>query len=125
MATRLTGRLSLLLLAFAVVMLIFPAMAFAQAAPTIQSDKDDYAPGELVTLTGGNWQPGESIHIYVNDDDGQTWSRDVDVTADQSGNITDQFNLPDWFVATYKVTATGETSGTATHTFTDAIPTTT
>ena len=40
--------------------------------PTIQSDKSDYAPGELVTLMGGGWQADESVHIYVNDSDGQT-----------------------------------------------------
>ena len=120
MDTRLTSRFSLLLLAFAVVMFIFPAMAFAQAAPTIQSDKDDYEPGELVTLTGSGWQAAESVHIFVNDDIGQTWSRDVDVTADASGNITDQFNLPDWFVATYSVKATGESGALATTSFLDS-----
>src|SRR5688500_18082404 len=88
-------------------------------APTIQSDKDDYAPGETVTLTGSNWQPGESVHINVNDDSSATWSRDVDVTADANGGVQDQFQLPDWLVATYKVTATGAQSGVATTTFTD------
>src|SRR5215203_223726 len=88
------------------------------ASPTIQSDKADYAPGELVTLTGGNWQPGESVNIKVNDTYGASWSRNVDVTADASGNITDQFNLPDSFVSDYDVTATGS-SGTATTSFTD------
>src|ERR687894_2213962 len=129
MCTRLKGRLSLLLLSFAVVMFIFPAMALAEPldssgsttspAPTIQSDKDDYAPGETVTLTGSNWKPGESVHININDDEGQTWSRNVDVTADASGNITDQFQLPNSFVALYKVTATGAQSGVATTSFTD------
>ena len=76
MRTRLTSRLSLLFLALAVVMLVFPAVALAQdaggtsPAPTIQSNKDDYAPGELFTLTGANWQPDESVHINVNDDQG-------------------------------------------------------
>ena len=88
-------------------------------APTIQSDEADYAPGATVTLTGSNWQPGESVHINVNDDVGQTWSRDVDVTADENGAIRDEFQLPDWFVATYKVTATGAQSGVATTSFTD------
>jgi VCBS repeat-containing protein len=88
-------------------------------APTITSDKDDYAPGELVTLTGSGWQDGESVNIKVNDDAGQTWSRNVDVNADSSGNITDSFNLPGWFVATYSVTATGAQSGVATTSFTD------
>src|SRR5215211_5000618 len=43
MTSRLTGRLSLLFLSFAVLLLALPATAFAQATPTIQSDKDDYA----------------------------------------------------------------------------------
>jgi hypothetical protein len=91
-------------------------------APTIQSDKADYAPGELVTLTGSNWQPGESVHINVNDTYGATWSRNVDVTADASGNITDSFNLPNSFVSDYDVTATGAQSGTVRTTFTDSNP---
>jgi hypothetical protein len=87
--------------------------------PQVWSDKADYAPGELVTLSGANWAPGESVHIRVNDDAGQTWSRDVDVVADENGAFTDQFNLPDWFVAVYNVTATGASSGIATWSFTD------
>ena len=88
-------------------------------APTIQSDKDDYAPSELVTLMGANWQPGETVHINVNDDEGQTWNRNVDVTADPNGQIQDQFQLPSSFVAVYTVTATGAQSGVATTSFTD------
>ena len=114
------------------VLLVLPAVALAASsygavsagtvgsAPTIASDKPDYSPGELVTLSGSNWAPGESVHIFVNDDAGQTWSRNVDVTANEMGRISDQFNLPDWFVATYSVTATGARSGTATTSFTDA-----
>ncbi len=89
------------------------------AAPTITSDKEDYAPGELVTLTGSNWQPGESVHINVDDDQTKTWVRNINVTADETGNITDKFNLPDWFVATYQVVATGQVSGVAKTSFTD------
>ncbi len=88
--------------------------------PTIQSDLADYPPGGLVTLTGSGWQPGESVHIYVNDDWGSSWSRNVDVTADASGDILDQFNLPNWFVAVYRVVATGAESGLASTSFTDA-----
>jgi hypothetical protein len=89
--------------------------------PTIQSDKADYAPGELVTLTGSGWKAGESVNIKVNDTYGASWSRNVNVTADASGNVTDSFNLPDWFVSDYDVTATGAQSGTATTTFTDSV----
>ncbi len=93
------------------------------AAPTISSDKADYAPGELVTLAGSNWHAGETVHIYVNDSVGSTWSRNVDVVADAGGGIADQFSLPNWFVATYSVVATGSVSGSAVATFTDAIAT--
>ncbi len=71
-------------------------------------------------LTGTNWRPGEIVHIRVNDDAGESWRRDVDVIADGNGTIRDEFQLPDWFVATYTVTATGPISGTASTTFTDS-----
>jgi YDG domain len=125
MRTRLRSKVTVLFVLSALLLAIPAVAALAQdtgtstAAPTIQSDKADYAPGELVTLTGSGWQPGESVNVFVNDEEGQTWSRNVDISADASGNITDQFNLPDWFVATYKVTATGELSGVATTSFTD------
>jgi hypothetical protein len=93
------------------------------AAPTISSDKADYAPGEVVTLAGSNWQAGETVQIYVNDSLESTWSRTVDVIADDQGLITDVFALPNWFVATYSVVATGSFSGSAVATFTDAIQT--
>src|SRR5215217_3988896 len=104
------------------------APATTQAAPTIVSDKADYGPGDLVTLTGGNWQPGESVHVVVNDDGmnpDQPWLHDATVVADETGGISDQFNLPNWFVANYSVSATGELSGSATSAFTDAITSTT
>ena len=134
MRTMLRSKVTLLFLAFAVAIFAVAGMAMAQttdtsgstaAAPTIQSDKADYAPGELVTLTGSGWQPGESVNINVNDDEGQTWTRNVDVTADASGNISDSFNLPSYFVATYNVKATGASGAVATSSFTDAVPTST
>ena len=96
-----------------------PPTADPVTTPTITSDKADYPPGGAVILTGTDWQPGEQVHIRVNDDAGQTWRRDMDVYADGNGNIRDEFTLPNWFVATYAVTATGAVSGTATTTFTD------
>ena len=124
-------RISTILLFAGVLM---AALAFANSGraavetpppPSVWSDKADYAPGEQVTLSGANWAPGESVHIRVNDDAGETWRRDVDVTAAEDGAISDEFNLPDWFVAVYTVTATGASSGAVTWTFTDAVNTTT
>ena len=110
MRTRLMrGKLSLLFLTIAVLLAI-PAIAFAQdstgstsPAPTIQSDKEDYPPADTVILTGSGWQPGETVNINVNDDETQTWNRNVDVIADENGNVRDEFVLPDWFVATYRI----------------------
>src|SRR5712691_412472 len=87
--------------------------------PWISSDQPDYQPGGTVALTGGNWQPAEAVHIVVNDDQGQTWNHTTDVTADNTGAITDTFQLPGSFIAVYSVTATGPQSGTATTSFTD------
>ena len=112
------------LLAIAVSLTTLGAVALAPAVaettgPTIASDQADYPPGALVTLTGDGWLAGEAVHIVVNDDQGRTWERSSDVTADETGAIVDVFNLPDWFVATYAVVATGEVSGVARTTFTD------
>src|SRR5574338_1302482 len=92
-----------------IVMMIFGAPMSALAAPsptgaTIASDKADYSAGATVTLTGIGWAAGESVHIVVNDTIGQTWKRDVTVTADNSGNLTDVFSLPSYFVSDYDVT---------------------
>src|SRR6266498_56422 len=103
-------------------MFSLPAIASAaDGPPTISSDQADYPPGATVVLTGTNWQAGEVVHITVNDDAGKTWKRDADVTADGAGGIADTFNLPDWFVALYTVTASGPLSGAAQTTFTDAV----
>ena len=63
--------------------------------PTIASDKNDYAPGETVTLTGDHWVPAEVVHIVVNDDQQKPWVRKADVIARTSGAIYHQFQLPD------------------------------
>ena len=97
-----------------------PADGGASTTPWIQSDELDYHPGTTVTLTGGNWQPQESVHIFVDDTNGHTWNHSVDITADDQGHVQDVFDLPDVWVSDYSVTATGTSSGTATSAFTDS-----
>src|SRR5262245_58462265 len=98
----------------AAVLLIQAAPASAQvlddlsggfSGPSISSDKPDYSPGETVVLAGSGWLPGEHVHITVNDDLGQTWVRESDVTADEGGAISDTFQLPETFIAQYRVSA--------------------
>jgi hypothetical protein len=87
--------------------------------PWIHSDQADYPPGATVTLAGGNWSPGEIVHIVVDDTNGHTWSFGDDVTAGSDGLIETSFALPNTFISDYDVTATGPVSGTAVTTFTD------
>jgi hypothetical protein len=96
-----------------------PDGADANSVPWVGSDKPDYAPGERVTLDGGAWRPGEAVRIEIEDDQGKTWERETTVSADAAGTISDSFDLPDWFVATYSVTATGSSGAVATASFTD------
>jgi hypothetical protein len=98
-----------------------PAPSYVPTGPpSIASDQADYPPGGTVTLTGSNWFAGEIVHIFVNDDFGSSWSRNVDVIADAQGQVSDSFDLPNWFVAIYRILATGAQSGGASATFTDA-----
>jgi hypothetical protein len=88
-------------------------------SPAIATDQSDYAPGSTVTLTGSGWGAGESVHLVVNDTVGATWQYTTNLLADQNGGITLQFQLPDYFVSDYDVTATGAASEVATASFTD------
>jgi hypothetical protein len=101
----------------------FSSSSAPASTPAIVSDQNDYAPGSTVTLTGTDWLPNESVHLFVNDQDGQTWSYNADLSADSSGAFTHQFQLPNWFVANYTVVATGFSGSAATTTFTDSQPT--
>lgn len=93
------------------------------SAPWITSDKADYPPGALATLTGGGWMGDSEVKIVVegSSSDSQAWTLEKIVPAASDGSIELQFNLPGWYVPQYKVTATGLTTGrTAATTFTDA-----
>lgn len=91
--------------------------------PWIKSDLDDYPPGGLVTLTGAGWTEDVKINIIVDDisTDPQSWRLEEIIAVNEDGTLEFSFNLPDWFVANYKVTATGVTTRTvATTEFTDS-----
>jgi hypothetical protein len=91
------------------------------ALPRITADKLDYVPGESVSIFGTNWKEGETITLFVDDDETKTWALTADVTAAGDGTFVYSFSLPDWFVATYTVTATGSSGSVASTQFTDTI----
>jgi MBG domain (YGX type) len=87
--------------------------------PSISSDAGVYGPGATVKLSGSGWLAGEQVHLFVNDDQGKTWSYSGDVVAGSDGSFTHEIQLPSSFVAVYSVTATGSNGETATTQFQD------
>jgi hypothetical protein len=54
---------------------------------TLKTDKDDYAPGEIVTFTGSGWQPGETVKLTVSEDADTHDDFVFEAVADEFGNI--------------------------------------
>jgi len=95
----------------------------AQSA-TVMTDRADYAPGEIVTITGSGWQPGETVTLQFVESPLLDSHPDLTAVADASGNIFNNQFSPDSHDVniTFTLTATGGTSGLqAQTTFTDAI----
>ena len=57
-------------------------------AATITSDKPDYHPGQIVTLTGTGWKPGELVTIVMVVDPVTHASVTLTAVADDAGNFT-------------------------------------
>jgi hypothetical protein len=61
---------------------------------TLKTDKDDYAPGEIVTFTGTGWQPGETVHLTVSEDADTHNDFGYTAVADEFGNIVNRDFYP-------------------------------
>ncbi len=87
---------------------------------TVRSDRDDYSPGEVVMITGGGWQAGETVVLRFTEVPSTHEELSLTAVADASGNI---FN-DDYIVESHDigvrfyVTAVGSRSQAQT-TFTD------
>ena len=115
--------------------------------PRISTDKDDYAPGELVTITASGFQEGTSLTFAIADlptdrgDDGGapdvyapftvTDGGNGDLDGVRNGEVVTQWlvptddngsgsGIPDALNATLVLVATGNDGQVATTTFTDA-----
>ncbi|MES2852467.1 MAG: hypothetical protein V4698_06115, partial [Bacteroidota bacterium] len=103
--------------------LFFASVAFGQA--TVTTDKDDYAPGEYVIITGTGWTPGETVTLHFDETPKPATCllpHDMTAVADSSGNIyNNQFLIKiNHIGVAFLLTATGQTSGLiATRNFTD------
>ncbi|RKS56180.1 hypothetical protein BC962_1160, partial [Gillisia mitskevichiae] len=109
------------------VFLVFIALFFSFSGwtQTVTTDKDDYAPGEYVIITGTGWEPGERVDFTFEETPKPETcvnSHDYFATSDANGNIYyDGFLIKDNHIGVaFVLTATGQTSGkTAVTEFTD------
>jgi hypothetical protein len=99
--------------------------AFDVYAPTVKSDKDDYAPGEVAIITGYGWTQDEYVDIHFEETPAYHGEHehdfhDVKVNADGTWRIEYQIEDRHLGVA-FDVTVVGQQSGATAHTyFTDA-----
>jgi hypothetical protein len=91
---------------------------------TVKTDKDDYWPGETVTITGSGWQPGETVALKISEDADTHNDFTFAAVADAQGNIVNTEFAPiendvfHHFGMRFYLTATGG-AATALNTFTD------
>src|SRR5204863_463735 len=89
-------------------------------AATLKTDKEDYAPGEVVTITGSGWQPREAITLELHEDldHDEDTDQTLTTTADSSGSILYREFAPDEhdLGVQFYLTATGRTSGSVAQT---------
>ncbi|HET8833457.1 MAG TPA: Ig-like domain repeat protein, partial [Gemmatimonadales bacterium] len=93
---------------------------------SVNTDKDDYQPGDTVTVTGAGWEPGETVSLLFHEDIDPPVHPDKSFTAvaDGDGRIVNRDYLIDDEDLNVRFTlqATGLSSGkTAQATFTDAV----
>jgi phosphatidylglycerophosphate synthase len=90
---------------------------------TVKTDKDDYAPGEFVTITGTGWQPGETVQLVLHEVGTGAPDTPLNAVADEFGNFVNDFWAPNesHLGVRFYLTATGA-HATAQTTFTDGNP---
>jgi len=90
---------------------------------TVNTDKDDYAPSETVTITGSGWQPGETVTMLLHEASHPLAHEDLTLTAvaNEAGSIVNTEFAPEEhdIGVRFYLTASGAGSEAQT-TFTDA-----
>jgi hypothetical protein len=80
---------------------------------SIETNKDDYLPGEVVHLVGRGWAAGETVSLHMTEEPNTHADVDTNVVVDASGEFDIHFydvQSHDLGV-TFTLTATGQTSG--------------
>ncbi|HEX8529187.1 MAG TPA: hypothetical protein VF646_04165, partial [Cytophagales bacterium] len=79
---------------------------------TVSSDKDDYKPGEVATITGTGWQPGETVFVEFKEEPDYTDYHIYDVQADENGSWVIRYDIESRHLGVkFTVIAKGQTTG--------------
>jgi len=91
--------------------------------PTIRTDQSDYAPGDVVTMTGSGWEPGEVVTLELREVPHTHAPQILYAAADARGNFVQNEWSPELhdIGVTFYLLASGRTSQAMTR-FTDAGP---
>jgi hypothetical protein len=100
----------------------FGVNAFDNYQPTVSSDKDDYAPGEIAIITGYGWTQDSMVHVEFKEEPDYPDYHVYDVSVGEDGSWTIKYQVEPRHVGVkFTVTAVGRQSGaTAITVFTDA-----
>jgi len=92
------------------------------SAPTVTSDKDDYAPGEIAHITGSGWTLDQQVHVEFKEYPDYPDYHIYDVNVDANGNWKIDYQVEARHIGVkFTVTSKGAQTGFLTQTvFTDA-----
>ncbi|HMH55573.1 MAG TPA: hypothetical protein VK535_04870, partial [Gemmatimonadales bacterium] len=107
-----------------VVLVTMAGEASAPSTAVVTTDKEDYQPGDTISVTGAGWEPGETVSLLFHEDVDPPIHPDKTLTAvaDADGHISNhQYEVEETDLGVrFTLVATGQTSGrTAQTTFTD------
>jgi hypothetical protein len=92
---------------------------------SIETNKDDYMPGEMVHVVGRGWGANETVTLFMTEDPDTHEDVSMSVVADSVGNFSEHYYhvQPHDLGVTFTLTATGNASqSVAVVVFTDNIP---
>jgi sugar lactone lactonase YvrE len=98
------------------------------AFPTVTTDKPEYAPNTVVTITGRGWTPGETVTLVLHEQPTREPDITLTATADASGSFQNTSFKPDVHdeQIDFVLTAEGQVSGVFAQTlFADSVYNTT
>jgi hypothetical protein len=97
--------------------------SFKTFAQTVTSDKGDYSPGEVATITGSGWTQDQMVHVEFKEEPDYPDYHIYDVAVDANGTWVIKYNIEQRHLGvTFTVNAVGQQSGaTASWIFTDGV----